>query len=49
LMGHGTGAACVNLLLTSPVAQASSGNQCFCLSFCLFTSVNGLAARYNWR
>ena len=31
LMGHGTGAACVNLLLTSPVAQASSGNQCFFL------------------
>ncbi|XP_057369903.1 neuroligin-4, X-linked-like isoform X2 [Daphnia carinata] len=25
LLGHGTGAACVNLLLISPVAQASSG------------------------
>lgn len=25
LMGHGTGAACVNLLLISPVAQASTG------------------------
>lgn len=25
LMGHGTGAVCVNLLLVSPVAQASNG------------------------
>ena len=29
LLGHGTGAACVNFLLTSPVAQASNGNRFF--------------------
>ena len=27
LLGHGTGAASVNILLISPVAQSSSGNQ----------------------
>ena len=27
LLGHGTGAACVNLLLISPMAQSPSGNQ----------------------
>ena len=29
LLGHGTGAAMVNLLLISPVAQASSGKHIF--------------------
>ena len=26
LLGHGTGAACVNLLLISPMAQGANGN-----------------------
>ena len=29
LLGHGTGAACVNLLLISPMAQTPKGNHLF--------------------